>query len=427
MPSPAPDEKSNPAGAPMSAADILANARALSGYLREKSHEIEDARRLPDEVAARLRDAGMFRLMMPKEWGGPEMRPAEQVEVIEELAKANASAAWCVMIGCDSGFFAGFLDDDAAREIYPRLDMASAGSATPSGRADRVPGGYRVTGQWSFGSGVTHAEVVALACVLYENGAPVAKVPGAPVSCAFLTPASNVVVVDNWRTTGMRGTGSCDYSVKDLFVPERFLCNIRPPARRPGVLWRRATNFLPKVAGVPLGAARAAIDYAVDAIKNRVEVPSGRPLRNSGRIQSVIADAEMMLGAARAYVFDAMDREWTRLENNQRPTIRERTDAWLSRVNAAQSAREIVRLLYDAMGSASIYSDSRPARPRAPRRRDRLPAYRDATQDPGDGGSDAARSRHSRASISLMNCRRAAQGAVSGRTTKLCHPARGWS
>jgi alkylation response protein AidB-like acyl-CoA dehydrogenase len=117
----------------------------------------------------------MFRLMMPKEWGGPEMRPAEQVEVIEELAKANASAAWCVMIGCDSGFFAGFLEDEAAREIYPRLDMATAGSATPSGRAERVAGGYRVTGQWSFGSGVTHAEVVELACVLYENGAPVRK------------------------------------------------------------------------------------------------------------------------------------------------------------------------------------------------------------------------------------------------------------
>ena len=80
----------------MTAADILANARALSGFLREKSDAIEEARRLPGEVAARLRQAGMFRLMMPQEWGGPEMRPAEQVEVIEELAQANASAAWCV-------------------------------------------------------------------------------------------------------------------------------------------------------------------------------------------------------------------------------------------------------------------------------------------------------------------------------------------
>jgi alkylation response protein AidB-like acyl-CoA dehydrogenase len=344
----------------MSAADIHANARSLGDYLREKSDEIEDARRLPAEVVAHLRDAGMFRLMMPKEWGGPEMRPAEQVEVIEELAKGNVSAAWCVMIGCDSGFFAGFLEDSAAREIYPRLDMATAGSATPLGRAERVAGGYRVTGHWPFGSGVTHAEVVELACVLYEKGAPVTKGQGTPVACGFLTPSSNVEVVDNWRTTGMRGTGSCDYGVKDLFVPERFLCNIRPPARRPGVLWRRSTNFLPKVAGIPLGAARAAIDYAVDTIKGRVELPSGRPMKNSGRIQTVVADAEMMLGAARSYVFHAMEREWTRLEHDERPTIRERADAWLSRVNAAQSAREIIRMLYDAMGSASIYSERSP-------------------------------------------------------------------
>jgi indole-3-acetate monooxygenase len=93
MPSPATDERSEPLSTPMSAADIHANASALGGYLREKSAEIEEARRLPGEVVTRLREAGMFRLMMPKEWGGPEMRPAEQVEVIEELAKANASVA----------------------------------------------------------------------------------------------------------------------------------------------------------------------------------------------------------------------------------------------------------------------------------------------------------------------------------------------
>ncbi len=344
----------------MSTADIYANARALSGYLREKSAEIDEARKLPAEVVARLREAGMFRLMMPIEWGGPELRPAQQVEIIEELAKANASAAWCVMIGCDSGFFAGYLDDSAAREIFPRLDMVTAGSVMPTGRAERVEGGYRVTGQWSFGSGVSHADVVGLSCVLYENGAPLMKSKGTPVTCGMLAPASQVEVVDNWHTTGMRGTGSSDYRAKDLFVPERFLFNLRPPARREGILWRRATNFLPKVSGVPLGAARAAIDHVVEMMQTKVEMPSGRPYKNMPRIQSVIADAEMRLGAARAYVFDSMDREWARLEHNEQPTVRERADAWLSRVNAAQSARDIIRMLYDAVGSAAIYSERGP-------------------------------------------------------------------
>ena len=125
----------------MSVADIYANARALAGYLREKSAEIDEARRLPPEVAARLRDAGMFRLMMPKEWGGPELRPSEQVEVIEELARANASAAWCVMIGCDSGFFAGYLDEarrarnlSPPRHGYRRKHHADRKSRTGRGR-----------------------------------------------------------------------------------------------------------------------------------------------------------------------------------------------------------------------------------------------------------------------------------------------------
>ena len=344
----------------MSFADILGNARAMRSYLREKSAEIDAARRLPVEVAQRLREAGMFRLMMPKEWGGPELSPAQQVEVIEELAIGNASAAWCVMIGCDSGFFAGYLDDRNAREIYPHLDMATAGSILPNGRAEQVEGGFRVTGQWPFGSGVSHAEVVSLSCMLYENGAPVLKSKGTPMLFAMLTPAAQVEVVDNWHTTGMRGTGSCDYRVKELFVPQRFMFQLRPPARREAVLWRRATNFLPKFSGVPLGAARAAIDHVTEVMRSKVEMPSGRPCKNIARIQSVIADSEMMLGATRAYVFAAMDHEWSRLEKHEEPTLGERADSWLSRVHAAQTAREIIRMLYDAAGSAAIYAERGP-------------------------------------------------------------------
>ena len=95
-------------------------------------------------------------------------------------------------------------------------------------------------------------------------------------------------------------------------------------------------------------------------MQNKIEVPGGRPYKNIGRIQSVIADAEMMLGAARSYVFSAMEREWSQLEKDEQPTVRERADAWLSRVNAAQAARDIIRMLYDAVGSAAIYAERSP-------------------------------------------------------------------
>jgi alkylation response protein AidB-like acyl-CoA dehydrogenase len=248
------------AGLPMSVADIYANARSLGAYLKDKSAEIDEARRLPAEVAARVREARMFRLAMPKDWGGPELSIMEQVEVIEELSKANASVGWCVMIGCDSGFVAGYLDDRVARRLFPRLDMATAGNFFPSGRADRVEGGYRINGRWTFGSGITHADFAMSTCIIFENGAPLRSASGIPVSRRMIAPASAYEIVDNWHTTGMRGTGSCDFCATDLFIPEEHSYNVFKPAKREGTLWRRATTFIPKFSGVPLGAARAMID-----------------------------------------------------------------------------------------------------------------------------------------------------------------------
>jgi alkylation response protein AidB-like acyl-CoA dehydrogenase len=343
----------------MSVSDIYENARDLGAYLKEKSAEIDETRRLPSEVVARVRDAGMFRLAMPKDWSGPELSIMEQVEVIEELSKANASVGWCVMIGCDSGFVAGYLEDRVARKLFPRLDMATAGNFFPTGRADRVSGGYRVNGCWTFGSGITHADLAMSTCVVFENGAPVMK-DGVPVSRRMVVPAADYEIVDNWYTTGMRGTGSVDFRATDLFVPEEHSYSVFEPAMRDGPLWRRPTTFIPKASGVPLGAARATIDLVTEMMQSKVEMPAGRPYKNLPRIQSVIADAEMMLGAARSYVFFAMEREWKRLQNREAPTEKERADAWLSRVNVFQAAREVIRMLYDAVGGSAIYSNKSP-------------------------------------------------------------------
>ncbi len=348
------------ANVPLSAADIYANARALGDFLREKSAEIDQARRLPPDVAARVRSAGMFRILMPKSWGGPELNIIEQVEVIEELSKANASVAWCVMIGCDSGLFSGYLEDSAARELYPSLDMATAGHLFPAGRADRVDGGYRINGQWPFGSGITHADVVSAGCIVYSNGAPEMIDERTPRWRVMLASASSFEILDTWHTTGLRGTGSNDYRAHDVFIPERHSLTFAEPAKRDGPLWRHPSTILPKVAGVPLGAARAIIDSFRDAMQEKTEMPGMKRYKNLARIQTVIADAEMMLGAARAYVFSSLYRNWERLEKREKPTEQERADLWLSRVNVCHSAREIIRMLYDAVGGSAIYAQKGP-------------------------------------------------------------------
>lgn len=354
---PAPDAY---AGAFLSAADIYANARGLGAFLREKSSEIEVARRLPPEVAERIRSAGMFRLTMPKSWGGPELSTLEQVEVIEELSKANASVGWCVMIGCDSGLFSGYLDDAPARELYPSLDLATAGHALPVGRADRVEGGYRINGQWPFASGITHADVVSAGCIIYVNGVPEMINERVPRWRLMLAPVSSFEIADTWYTTGLRGTGSNDYRARDLFIPERHSLSFSEPAKRDAPLWRNSNTILPKMAGVPLGAARAAIDFFSDAMQGKVEVPSMKLYKNLARIQSTIADAEMMLGAARSYVFSSLERQWERLEKAEKPTEKERADVWLARVNVCHAARQVIRMLFDALGGTAIYTQKGP-------------------------------------------------------------------
>ena len=343
-------------GRSMSVSEIYANARELRGFFKEKAVEIDEARRLPAEVVARVREAGLFRLTMPKIWGGPEFSTIEQVEIIEELSRANSAVGWCVMIGCDSGIYSGFLDDEAGRRLYPRLDMSTAGWVWPAGRAERVDGGYRVSGQWMFGSGITHADVVSAGCIVYENGAPAKDASGVTEWRIMLAPAASYEIQDTWHTTGLRGTGSNDYRAADLFIPEENSFSFMKQAKREGPLWRRNNAILPKGAGVPLGVARSTIELFLEVIQGKVEVPSGRLFKNIGRIQSAIAEAEMLLGAARSYAFASIERHWKRLEKNEPPTAQERADLWLANINVCQSSRQIIRMLFDAVGGSAIYS-----------------------------------------------------------------------
>ena len=140
--------RTHPLAEPIGFAEILANARAITPYLAEKSAAIEQARQLPPEVVETLKKAGAFRMAMPRAWGGPELTSMEQVEVIEQLSMGDASVGWCVMIGCDSGLYSGFVEASVARSLWPELDMVQAGWVYPMGRADLVDNGYQVSGRW---------------------------------------------------------------------------------------------------------------------------------------------------------------------------------------------------------------------------------------------------------------------------------------
>lgn len=336
--------------------NIFDNVVSILPWIRSRSDEIEEQRAVPADVIQLLKDAGAFRMLMPKIWGGPELSTLEQLDIIEQVSAADASVGWCLMIGCDSGFYSGFIEDSAARALWPALDMVQAGWAQPAGRAELVAGGYSVSGQWHFLSGSTHADNVAAGCIVYQNGEPLLR-DGRRQSVIVIAKRSEWKIDDVWYTTGLRGTASNDYTTRaeSLFIPFEHTLDLTQP-KREGALWARPDTFLRKMAAVPLGVARRTIDDVLGIMATKVEFPSGRPCRELDRVRSAVGEAQMRWGAARSYVYSALETQWRKIVSHEPLTNEERANVWLSRLHAFQECRTIVRSLYDVVGGSAIYT-----------------------------------------------------------------------
>lgn len=338
----------------MTSEEILANARALAPEIQRRATESAKLRRIPADLVEKLRAAGVFRIMFPSKWGGPEMPLPQQIELIETLAYADPSVAWAVKIGSDSGYFCAFLEERAARELYPSLDRATAGQAPPNGRAVRVPGGYRVTGRWGFASGCTHADVMVAGCLTLESeGAARGEM------IYILAPASSFEIEDTWYSNGLAGSGSHHYSTRDLFVPERHAFTLAGPAKIEGPLYAdggSATVFIP-MAGTPLGLMRRAIDVTVELAREKVISlpPPPTPMRDLARVKFALARAQMLYAAARSAVYDSVNRYWQELLRDGRGSLCTRRDMGLARIHAHRTAREVAQLLFDTVGAPAVY------------------------------------------------------------------------
>jgi alkylation response protein AidB-like acyl-CoA dehydrogenase len=253
---------------------VLHAAIGLAEQIRAAGDEIEMGRRIPPSVAAAMKEAGVFGMAMPQAWGGPELDPLTQIRIVEALAMADGSVGWCAMIGCDSGYITAFLDQDVAREMYPDLLVATGAAATTTGRAQRVPGGYRVTGRFPFVSGCHHCEWAWLGCTVFADGAHCVDANGVPETRQCFLRLSQCEILDTWYTTGLCGTGSNDVAVRDAFVPEEHTFSFQDPqlVKRSGPLYAFPFMFIAKGPGTVLGITR----HAIDAL---TESAAGKPAR----------------------------------------------------------------------------------------------------------------------------------------------------
>ncbi len=322
----------------------------LAALAARSSDAIERERRLPPELLEALHAGGWFRLLLPKPFGGRELDPVSFFEVIEQIARHDASTAWCLCQNSVCAMIAAFVAPEVAEEIFARDPRAVlAWGPGPDARAAVVDGGYRVSGSFAFASGGRHASWLGGYC----------RLDGAAGGRTMLFPAAKAEMSDIWQVIGLRGTASDAYAVKDLFVPAAFSVARDDPSERryPGPLYCLPTGamFAAGFAGVAIGLARALIDALAALALEKTPRGYKTRLRENALFQADLAQAEARLRAARMYLSGTLAQVWREVEKRNRLELEQRMAIRLAASQALAEAVAAGDAAYHAAGASAVF------------------------------------------------------------------------
>ncbi len=339
--------------------DLIATACGFQDELKRRAPEIETARRLPADLAKKFMDAGFFRLLVPKEYGGQESDPLTFATLVETLAEADASAAWVAMICASNGVIASWVPPAGAREIFARPDAVVCGVFARRGKAHDEGDHYRVEGRWQWGSGSDVSDWMTAGCVLYRDGKPVMD-GEAPANGTIFAPTREIELQGNWDTSGLCGTGSQDFVMKNVRVPKT-----RAEFAAFKIYIERPLYFFPPfgllacgVAAVMMGAARASIRELTALASVKIPESHRRVLAQRTQTQEHLAEAEALLRSGRAFYYEMMAKAWDETRAKGRASIETRRDLRLAITHAARSSVRAVDLMYNLGGGTSVYKTS---------------------------------------------------------------------
>src|SRR6201993_374627 len=274
---------------------LVERARALQPLIAREADEIERTRRLTTAVTEALIENGLYRTLLPQAFGGAEAPLDIFMQMQEEIAKADASTAWCLGQCAVCAMTAAYLEPDAADEIFNTPPGILAWGAIAH-EVKAVPGGYMASARWDFASGMRQASWLgAHVRVVEADGTPRKKKDGSPEIRTILFPVTSATMYDVWDVIGLKGTGTDSYSVDNLFVPEKFAALRDDPnaVREKGPLYKLTTNavFGMGFAATALGVARATLDAAIDL--SRSKIPQGLgAMRENTAVQGLIRRTE---------------------------------------------------------------------------------------------------------------------------------------
>ncbi len=337
--------------------DIAALGHAADG----RSVEIEALRRLPDDLAAGIRQLGFGRAMAPTEIGGGEWTVADTVDRLEKLAYFDGATAWCAMIAATTSLVSGSLPAEWCERIYGDVDAHTGGFAAPVGRATATASGLEVSGQWQWGSGTHHCNWIGGGCLVVDaDGKPAPLADGTVAPFVFFRADEVVLDDESWRVSGLKGTGSVDYRVDAVVVPEGRWVQIgaRPVVDR--ALYR--FSFLGALAvgigAVALGMARRAHDELVDMAGGKKPQGSSRTLAERTVVQDAVARADAARRAARHLLDHAVADAWAVAEAGDGIDASTRIGLRQAATHATLAAADAVDICYRAGGGAAVHERS---------------------------------------------------------------------
>lgn len=337
---------------------LVDTAESLAGLIEAEAEKAEQQNHLTDNVIHALRDKGLYGALVPECLGGHETDLVTALLVSRELARADGSTGWCFMAQmCWNSAVGAYMGDTAVKEIFDKTaDVIVAGQGMPNGTAEIVEGGHIVNGNWRFGSGISHADYIQFGCVLTKDGTPLRKSNGAPRIRLCATGPENVEVKGNWEVMGLCGTGSYDYSVKDLFVPEEFSYDTdETNPQRGGPVYSlglKNTTALGHTA-FALGIGRRALDELNNLVGERRPSAYGC-MGDNPCFQKDYAMAEMKMRGLDTLSIDAWAEVQSMLDEGKEPDMQQLAVVRALTRYVHEVASEVVSFAYKMAGGASL-------------------------------------------------------------------------
>ena len=346
--------------------EILVRLGELAPLFRQSAEEAERLARPPKQMVRALQRYGLFRIWVPKKCAGFELDLPEALEVFEAAARLDGSVGWAVMLGSQGGLFASQVDAVTANALFARPESVIASGTAPEGRAVRVPGGYKVTGCWHYATGAPYATTFLANCVVVENGTlPFGGDKSRANTRAVLLESSQVAIVPSWDAIGLRGTGSDDFEVRDVIVPEQRTFSLAQPSpREPGALYRLPLQAVTElsIAAVALGIVQHVMDEFAALTRQKKVSGDGGSLAGDPGVHARYAEARATWGLIKAGVDALARRVWRDALSNRTPSHIESSEVTATCALSVAKLRTAVGELIALAGMNAIQPDSELAR-----------------------------------------------------------------